>query len=64
MIRLYEELTPKQQDKLSHAWVKVVEGLEVYESVTGAQDLDDLIYEHIWAEVQWQKDHNNLNERS
>lgn len=59
MIREYEDLTPKEQDELSHAWMKIYEGLEVYERITGANSLDEIVYDEIWEQVLYQKGNEN-----
>lgn len=55
MVKVYEDLTEQEQDQLSHAWRKIYEGLLIYEEVTGASDLDDIVYDDLWEAITFQK---------
>lgn len=56
MIKLYEDLNEQEQSELAKAWAGIAKGLQVYGAITGANDLDDVIYEHLWQEIGFQKD--------
>lgn len=55
MIKVYDDLTPQEQDELSNAWLKICEGLEVYARVTGADSLDDIVYDELWDAIAAQQ---------
>ncbi len=54
MIRTYVDLLDDERKKLGEAWAVIVQGLRVYEDITGAE-LEDFIYAVLWDEVQNQK---------
>ncbi len=55
MIRLYDDLPEQEQDKLSYAWLKIYEGLKMYEQITGAESLDDVMYDELWQQIEYQQ---------
>lgn len=55
MIKDYSSLSGKDENVLAKAWNNIHKALDVYERVTGASDLDDVINECIWAEIEQQK---------
>lgn len=55
MIKTYEQLNDSERSKLSKAWADIAEGLGVYETVTGAYNLDDILYEELWETIGYQK---------
>lgn len=55
MVKVYEDLTDAEQSKLSEAWLQIYKGLEVYEELTGAENLDDVINGYLWEIIYLQK---------
>lgn len=55
-VKEYQDLSPAEQDQLSKAWAKIAEGLNVYEQVTGAYQLDDILYDVLWETIGYQKE--------
>lgn len=58
-VRTYDELNEVEKNKLADAWLKLVEGLRIYEEVTGASDLDDLVYDELWEIIEYQCSEEN-----
>lgn len=48
----YEDYSREDQKRLDEAWVKIVEGLDIYYEVTGAGFLDDAVHDTIWECVE------------
>ena len=56
MAKVYEDLTPEEQNKLSYAWLDVHKGLEVYSRILGVDQLDDMVNSFIWDTAKFEKE--------
>jgi hypothetical protein len=56
MIKNYKDLDEAEERRLAHVWSELVYWLKEYEEVTGAHDLDEVLYEKLWDEIDNQKE--------
>lgn len=56
MIKTYKQLTDKEENQLAQAWASIARSLTIYENITGASDLSNVINEKLWEEIEYQKE--------
>lgn len=50
-MRDYTDLTDQERTILTNVWPDIKILLDIYEEITGAKGLDEVIYEKLWEEI-------------
>ena len=56
VVKDYEQLSETDKTRVAKAWAQIADGLSVYEEVTGAYDLADIVNDDLWETIGYQKD--------